>query len=181
VTEYLTEEEILKMVTKFKRIRDQAIFLLMVQSGLRVSEVINIKISELDLEQNIILLKDTKNGIDYQTPITDETKIKIIEYIELERPNINNDYLFLSMKAQKLHRNTPSRYMKEAGIKINKNVWSHLLRHTCGTILRINGADIDTIKTQLRHKSYRSTERYIHAPLQTHIKNFNKYHPKIKD
>ncbi len=55
----------------------------------------------------------------------------------------------------------------------------HLLRHTCAAQMRINGADIDTIKNQLRHLDYKSTQRYIHAINEVQKVNYLKFCPHI--
>lgn len=172
---YLSMAEIINVLDHINTHRETAIFLLMCQAGLRVNEVCKLNIEDLFLHEDYIILKDTKNRKDWKIYISKEIKSAILFYIALERPSSSNKAVFLNSWNNRLSNRYIEKEMqnisKESGIYFHP----HLLRHTCATQMRINGADIDTIKNQLRHLDYKSTQRYIHAINEVQKKNYLKY------
>ena len=147
-------------------------------SGLRVSEVSKLNLDDLYFKNDdgYILLKDTKNREDWKVYLMEDTISLIQSYIALERDNsIKNKALFLTRRNTRISTRAIQNTIKKAGDSIGVKVHPHMLRHTCATQMRINGADIDTIKNQLRHRSYESTQIYIHAVDEVQKTNYKKY------
>ncbi|NMC76193.1 MAG: site-specific integrase [Candidatus Methanofastidiosa archaeon] len=176
---YLNREDIITVLDHMPNYRETAIFLLMVQAGLRINEVCKLNIEDLYLKDDYILLKDTKNRKDWKVYITEEIKTVILVYITNERPPSNNKAVFINSNNSRLSNRFIEKRFEIIREKSNIYFYPHMLRHTCATQMRINGADIDTIKNQLRHQDYKSTQRYIHAIDEVQKINYLKYCPKI--
>lgn len=176
---YLSREEIINVLNHIPNYREMSIFLLMVQAGLRINEVCKLNIEDLFLKDDYILLKDTKNRKDWKVYISEEIKTSILIYIAEERPSSNNKAVFLNCDNNRLTNRFIEKQFEKIREKAKTYFYPHMLRHTCATQMRINGADIDTIKNQLRHLDYKSTERYVHAIDQVQKINYLKYCPKL--
>ncbi|MEN6378748.1 MAG: tyrosine-type recombinase/integrase [Methanofastidiosum sp.] len=176
---YLNKEDIINVLDHMPNYRETAIFLLMVQAGLRINEVCKLNIEDLYLKDDYILLKDTKNRKDWKVYISEEIKTAILVYIGHERPSSNNKAVFINSNNSRLSNRFIEKRFEIIREKSNIYFYPHMLRHTCATQMRLNGADIDTIKNQLRHLDYKSTQRYIHAINEIQKVNYLKYCPKI--
>ncbi len=161
-----------------------SIVLLMVQGGLRVGEVCKLNLDNLYFksDEQYILLKDTKNGEDWKVYLMPDTISVIQYYIAIERDNtFPQKALFLTSTGNRIQPRLIQKFISKAGEKINLKVHPHMLRHTCATQMRINGADIDTIKNQLRHRNYETTRVYIHAIDEVQKVNYKKYCFSLSD
>ncbi|WP_333637183.1 site-specific tyrosine recombinase XerD, partial [Ligilactobacillus animalis] len=136
-------------------LRDRAILELMYATGLRVSEVINLKLADLHLELGIIqtLGKGQKERL---VPIGDTAVMWVQRYLKTARPKLlrtPNDYLFLNFHGNQLTRQGIWKNLKQqvklAGIK--KNVTPHTLRHSFATHILENGADLRIVQELLGH------------------------------
>jgi len=167
--EYLTENECIRlletMVHKAKpqvRERDIAIAVLLLHTGLRVSELTNLKLSNVDLERSQI--KITRKGDKEQyLYLNGEAVSALVNYL-YSRPQAQNGRFFVGTKGQNLSRTyvyeVMRRYLKLAGINKDKQ-GPHLLRHTFCTRLHQKGVGPFVIKKLAGHKSLNTTMRYI--------------------
>lgn len=165
----LTIEEIEKLINVIdnktvKGKRDKAIIELLYSSGLRVSEIINLKINDLDFENNYLKCfgKGSKERI---VPFGELAKTYIIDYLkERERLKIDSELLFVNKKGEKLlrqHINNLLRiYSKKA--KLKKKVHPHMLRHSFATHLLERGADLRSVQELLGHVDISTTQIYTH-------------------
>ena len=158
--------------------------MLMYASGLRVSEVIGIKICEGDTENNSVKVtgKGNKQRI---LPIYNKANEKIIEYIKKTRPYFSksNNYsslLFLNKNSKVITRQYVWRSLKIRGIEkgIVKNITPHMIRHSFATHLLSGGASIRHVQEFLGHSSIESTQIYTKIPNQKLIEDYNIAHPR---
>tara|TARA_B100001029_G_scaffold65778_1_gene53374 strand:+ start:6293 stop:7189 length:897 start_codon:yes stop_codon:yes gene_type:complete len=184
----LSEKEI-NLIIDFKNkdkfyIRDSCIFMLMYASGLRVSEVIGIKIGEVDTENNSVKVtgKGNKQRI---LPIYNKANEKINEYIKKIRPyfsksNSYSSLLFLNKNSKIITRQYVWRSLKIRGIEkgIVKNITPHMIRHSFATHLLHGGASIRHVQEFLGHSSIESTQIYTKIPNQKLIEDYNIAHPR---
>jgi len=166
---YLTEEECLRLLetvahkARLKvRQRDKAMILLFLHAGLRVSELINLKTVNTDLDKGQIKITRKGNKEQY-LPLNGETVHALATYLA-NRPKAQNGRLFVGSNGGNLDRIyvyvTVQKYLKLAGI--NKGTHGpHLLRHTFCTRLHQKGVGPFTIKDLAGHKSLNTTMRYI--------------------
>ena len=161
---YLSEEEISKLfysidTSKNLGKRNYLLLLLLYDTGVRVSELINIRINDIDFENKTIKIigKGDKERLVY---FTSDALAVILDYL---REN-NKNYLFSNQKGTPITRNEVYnivvRCCEEAGI--NKHVTPHMIRHSFATHMIINDADIMSVKTILGHSNVTTTQIYTH-------------------
>lgn len=165
--------------------RNRAIIEVLYGSGLRVSELINLKISNIYFEENYMLVEG-KGSKQRLVPLSEES-VKQIEFWLLDRNQLdivkgNEDFLFLNRRGSKLTRAMIFTIVKElaaiAGIK--KNVSPHTFRHSFATHLLENGANLRAIQQMLGHESITTTELYTHIDIQYLRETILMYHPANK-
>ena len=166
------------------KLRNKSIIELLYSCGLRVSELIQINISDI-FETESLLKVLGKGNKERFVPISDQAKNFLNEYINYERNQVQakrgfEDILFLNNRGKRLTRvmiyNIIEETRKKVGIK--KKISPHTLRHSFATHLLENGADIVSIQKMLGHSSITTTERYLHVTKKHLIKTVEKYHPK---
>lgn len=162
-------------------LRDLCIFEFLYSSGVRVSELCNLKVSDLHIDDAFAIV--TGKGNKQRIVIFGELcKLRLKKYFELSRPLLFpgfSEYVFVSQKGRQISRKTIwSRYKlycEKAGIK-QSNV--HSLRHSFATHLLENGADLLTVSKLLGHKDLSTTTMYTHITDKqledTHKKHFKK-------
>ena len=166
--------------------RNKAIIETLYGCGLRVSELIDLKISDLYFEEDFIqvLGKGNKKRL---VPIAEYTQKIIKNYLQLVRSqqNIDKNYIdhiFINNRGKALSRvmvfNIIKRAVKDAGIK--KSVSPHTFRHSFATHLLENGADLRSIQMMLGHESITTTEIYTHIDRAFLRKNIDEFHPRNK-
>lgn len=169
--------------SKDEALRNDAIIETMYSCGLRVSEVISLKKSDLFFNEGFIkvLGKGSKQRF---VPIASSAIKKINKYLEENRSNIKikkeaEDILFLNRRGAQLTRAMIFTILKNltklAGL--TKSVSPHTLRHSFATHLLENGADLRSIQLMLGHESITTTEVYLHLDKQKLKQEVEKYHP----
>ena len=165
-------------------IRDKAILELFYACGTRVSELINLKIGDLFLKEEIIRVfgKGSKERL---IPIGSSAINWMEQYLIKSRPLLmkkskSENYLFLNSRGSKLSRmgvwKIIDRYVKEAGIL--KKVHPHTFRHSFATHLLEGGADLRAVQEMLGHADISTTQIYTHID-RDYIKQVHKqYHPR---
>lgn len=165
-------------------LRDKAILELFYACGTRVSELINLKLNDLFLNDEVIrvLGKGSKERL---IPIGSSAIKWINEYLTKSRPLLmkkmkSENYLFLNSRSTKLSRmgvwKIIERYVKEAEIK--KDVHPHTFRHSFATHLLEGGADLRAVQEMLGHADISTTQIYTHID-RDYIKQVHKqYHPR---
>ena len=183
---YLTYNELLEIFNSLELItnydlRDRLILELLYATGVRVSELINIKISDIDISnQSIkILGKGKKERIVYFNDVACNLLNKYFGiYNSLNKKNL--DYLFLNKKGDKLTTAGISYILNKIIKKVcfNKHITPHMLRHSFATHLLNNGCDLLTVQELLGHSSISTTGIYTHVTLD-HVKDvYYKAHPR---
>jgi len=160
------------------------IFILMYAAGLRVSEVISIKIGEIDIEKQSVRVtgKGNKQRV---LPIYKNASERIGLYIKDIRPNItkNKNYsspLFVRKNSKNITRQYVWKKLKQRvmNVGINKNVTPHMIRHSFATHLLQGGASIRHVQEFLGHSSIESTQIYTKIPNEKLIQDYNVAHPR---
>ncbi|MBF8150552.1 tyrosine recombinase XerD [Winogradskyella sp. F6397] len=163
--------------------RNRAIIETLYSCGLRVSELIDLKLSNLFFEEGFI--KVTGKGDKQRfVPIGDTTQkfiniwIGIRNHIDVQ-PN-SKDILFLNYKGKQLTRAMIFTIIKKLVEKtnLNKNISPHTFRHSFATHLLENGADLRAIQMMLGHESITTTEIYMHIDRSHLSEVLNKFHPR---
>ena len=187
----LTVEEIDKILSSIKLtsktgIRNLAILELLYSCGLRVSELTNLKISDLFFKESIIKVTGKGNKERF-VPISNQAQLYINNYINeirvFKKVKKNfEDTLFLNERGSNLSRVMIFIILKKLSslANINKKIGPHTLRHSFATHLIENGADLITIQNMLGHESITTTERYLHVNKKHLLDSMIKFHPRTK-
>ena len=187
----LTVKEIDQIISNVKLssktgLRNVAIIELLYSCGLRVSELINLRISDLFFKESLIKVTGKGNKERF-VPISYQSQVYINNYInEIRMFNkINKGYedtLFINERGTGLSRVMIFIILKELKKQsnINKKIGPHTLRHSFATHLIENGADLITIQKMMGHESITTTERYLHVSKKHLIESVMKFHPRNK-
>jgi integrase/recombinase XerD len=163
--------------------RDRAMLELLYASGLRVSELVNARLENLDLEARIIRVTGKGNKMRL-VPIGAKACAAIREYLEKERPqNVRKktgSEVFLSSRGTRLSTVRIWQIVKEIAARsgIDTNVYPHLLRHSFATHLLSNGADLRIIQELLGHADISTTQIYTHVDQQRLKAVHHRFHPR---
>lgn len=164
--------------------RNRAILETLYGCGLRVSEVVELKISDLFFEEGFIKVTGKGNKQRF-VPIAEVTA----KYISLYKDQIrchqivhkaDSDVLFLNRRGKKLTRAMIFTIIKRLAVQINlqKKISPHTFRHSFATHLLENGADLRSIQMMLGHESITTTEIYVHLDRRHLTKVINDFHPR---
>lgn len=170
-----SQEEIREMIntidinTKSGK-RDMLIISLICYLGLRISDVISLKLSNIDFYENTIRVLQCKTGNEILLPLIDEVKYPLLDYLKNARPDITEiDDVFISDeppykngKTFRFRKNIVKKYMKKAGININERKCGfHSLRHSFATSLLNEDTPLRTISTLMGHLHEDVTTEYL--------------------
>ncbi|MDR3071807.1 MAG: site-specific tyrosine recombinase XerD [Endomicrobium sp.] len=161
-------------------IRNRAMLELLYATGLRVSELVNLKFSNIDL-QDCFLKIVGKGSKERLIPFGEKAKNFVNIYISKRKKALSiNDNLFISRLGKKLSRIEFWRQLKNiaknAGIV--KNITPHTLRHSFATHMLVNGADIRFVQEMLGHASIATTQIYTHLDKNKIIQQHKTFHPR---
>ena len=155
----------------------------MYSCGLRVSELIDLKISDLFFDEGFIKIVGKGNKERF-VPIHSSAQNYIMLYMNEIRSHLSikkgfQDTLFLNRRGKSLSRQMIFMILKALAIKINlnKKISPHTFRHSFATHLLKNGADLRAIQQMLGHESITTTEVYVHLDTSYLKKIVEKYHP----
>lgn len=180
--------EIIKLLdspngSDLKSIRDKAMLELLYATGIKVSELIDVKLSDINLQIGILHLHDKKERIIPLYPAAVKT---LSNYVINVRPaiilNQNEDLLFTNMSGQALSRQGLWKIIKHYSEKANikKDITPHTLRHSFAAHLLENGAQLKDIKEMLGHSDISSTQIYAQFMKSKYTLAYAKYHPLAK-
>ena len=184
----LSEHEINSLISaidlsKAEGERNRAMLETMYSCGLRVSELIHLKISDLFFEEGFIKIVGKGNKERF-VPIHSSAQNYIMLYMNEIRSHLSikkgfEDTLFLNRRGKSLSRQMIFMILKALAIKINlnKKISPHTFRHSFATHLLKNGADLRAIQQMLGHESITTTEVYVHLDTSYLKEVVEKYHP----
>ena len=171
--DFLTNKQVLLLLnyidSSSMKIRNKLILRLFLDTGCRCNELINIKIDNIDLDHNCILLQTTKNGNERYVFFTDDVKVRYL------LPYLNEHYnqLFLFEDINKYGIQSLFHRIKDTlGFK---KFSPHMLRHTYATILVNNNTNLEFIRVTLGHSSLDITKRYLHFSQESLFNTYFKY------
>jgi len=184
----LSTSEFEKLLTSFAEdrpvdIRNAAILEMLYSCGLRVSELVNLRCSDLFFEEGLIKVVGKGNKERF-VPIGRIGQESVRRYLSIRAEGKKgfSDILFLNNRGTKLTRNMifiiVRKGAENAGVE--KTISPHSLRHSFATHLVENGADISSVQQMLGHCSITTTERYLHMSKKHLQQTLEKFHPRSK-
>ena len=165
-----------------KELRDKAMLELLYATGMRVSELINLKITDVNLTMNYILCRDVSK--ERVIPIENVAKMALENYIKSVRESISHGsmFLFTNMKGQPMTRQGFWKLIKAYAAKagIDKDITPHMIRHSFASHLVSNGADLKAVQEMLGHSDISTTQIYLRSRQSKLKEEYEKAHPRAK-
>lgn len=167
--------------------RDRAILEVLYSTGIRNSELRNLKVTDADYEQGFLRINQGKGKKDRIVPLGKIACKYVENYIKLVRIDIarikQSDYLFLSLQGNRLDYSTLKGliYKHTKRAKLNKRVTPHVFRHTCATHLIREKANIRCVQEILGHASLDTTQKYIQITITDLKEAHHACHPREKE
>lgn len=158
----LSPEEVQRMFDVCSNLKHRAIFALLYACGLRVSEVINLKITSVDSSRMVINVLQAKGKKDRQVMLPANLLHLLREYFKKYRPK---EYLFNGQSSLQYSARSINEFLKELARQArvdNKRIYAHLIRHCTFTHMLENGVDLTIIQKVAGHSSIKTTQGYAH-------------------
>lgn len=183
----LTEREMNQFLDElpennFLALRNKAAFEFLYATGLRISELTNLKHADIDLNEGLtrVLGKGNKERI---VPFHDKAKEVLLNYLSAVKEKFKTDkeYIFLNSKGNKITDRSIERILQSTFRDImlsNKKVYPHLFRHTFATHLLQRGANLRVIQELLGHSNLSTTEKYTNLNYGDLLKVYKQFHPR---
>ena len=181
----LTVEEVEKLLNAtdtatWEGVRDRAMLELLYASGLRVSELVNLKREDINIDEGFIVVRSGKGGKDRLTLMGESSKTWLLKYLELSLDRLQTSpYFFITRRNKFFTRQGVWLKLKEYAAKagITKQVYPHILRHSFATHMLEGGADLRAIQALLGHSSITTTEIYTHVRTDCLREEYDRFHP----
>jgi integrase/recombinase XerD len=159
--EVLSEEEVRCILSAADNLKHKCILMTIYSGGLRLSEVVGLRVSDIDSKRMMIFIKGAKGNKDRYTLLSKELLKWLREYYKHEKPS---NWLFEGVTGGQYSMRSVQNIMKEAVKKagIKKHATVHTLRHSFATHMLENGTDLRYIQNLLGHSSSKTTEIYTH-------------------
>lgn len=178
-----SEDEVFKVIDVFSNDFEGKRNLLIVDtlySGIRRDELINIKLNDVFLSENLIKVLGKRNK-ERLVPVLGNLNKRIKDYLSLRKEvSLSSSYLFITNKGKSIGPSLVYRVVKKYFSKVSTKVKTspHVLRHSFATHMLNNGADINSIKEIMGHSSLASTQIYTKIKLPKIINDYKKNHPR---
>jgi integrase/recombinase XerD len=158
----LSEEEMVGLIQKTPNLKHRALLMTAYSAGLRVSELVRLKIQDIDSKRMLLHIREGKGGKDRMVPLSQKLLLTLRQYVASFKPK---EYLFEGETGGPYGTRTAQEVLQEAKGKagINKKGGIHLLRHSYATHLLEAGTDIRYIQAFLGHNSLKTTMLYTHV------------------
>ncbi|HLP58057.1 MAG TPA: site-specific tyrosine recombinase/integron integrase [Candidatus Deferrimicrobium sp.] len=185
--EILTEHEMLAFLNmlpeeSFIQIRNKAVFEFLYATGLRISELVNLRITDINFTEDMarVLGKGKKERI---VPFNDHAKTILLKYLDRVKMQFKKpvDYIFLNAWGRKITERAIEQILHKTFIEMmesNKSVYPHLFRHSFATHLLQRGANLRVIQELLGHESLSTTEKYTSLNYSDLLNVYKKFHPR---
>jgi len=165
----LSTAEVARMIENTENLKHKNMIALLYASGLRRSELLNMRIKDIDFERNVVIVNQGKGKKDRQTLLSDAFKLLLEQYLKVYQPK---EYLFEGATGGKYSEASLEKVVRQSSKRANilKHVTPHSLRHSFATHLLENAVDIRYIQELLGHTSIKTTERYTHVAITAKAK-----------
>ncbi|MFH0711522.1 MAG: site-specific tyrosine recombinase/integron integrase [archaeon] len=160
----ISAEKIKEMIEACDNIKHRLIVKLFYSSGLRLSELLNLKRSDIDFDRGLILVRLGKGKKDRISILSDNLKDDLLKYYSSMK--FRTDYVFEGRDGRKYSKKSVQKVLERLGKKIGIRIHPHMLRHSFATHLLEQGVDIRYIQKLLGHSDVSTTEIYTHVSNQ---------------
>ncbi len=171
------QETIFKYLASLKHkrqgFRNYLLIKLLLETGMRMTELRNVRIRDLDLENNLIHLKHTKTNTERYVCYKSETKMELIEFIQNRS---QNDWVFVNNRSDQLTVACIETLFHKIRrfLGLTQSVSPHKWRHTFATVFLKRGGDLETLRILLGHTNLKTTQKYLHLSKSDVIRNYQR-------
>ena len=171
------QETIFKYLASLKHkrqgLRNYLLMKLLLETGMRMTELRNVRIRDLDLENNLIHLKHTKTNTERYVCYKNETKMELIEFIQNRG---QNDWVFVNNRSDQLTVACIETLFHKIRrfLGLQQSVSPHKWRHTFATVFLKRGGDLETLRILLGHTNLKTTQKYLHLSKSDVIRNYQR-------
>jgi integrase/recombinase XerD len=164
-------------------VRDRAMLELLYATGLRVSELVALRVRDINMDAGFLLTMG-KGEKERLVPMGESARIALADYLTVVRPSLDRSgsspYLFLSRLGERMTRQAFWNIIKKRALLagIAKNISPHTLRHSFATHLLENGADLRSVQIMLGHADLSTTQIYTHVTRERLKSVHKEYHPR---
>lgn len=178
VKDTLTEAEITKMIFCCKNLKEKTIITLLAYSGIRNKELCNLKVKDCEISGNQIHVIQGKGLKDGVSQISTACSKLLQTYIQVNNLQ-SEDYLFETYQGNQYTGGALRKRVKIISIRANifRRIYPHLFRHSLAVNMLIRGADIITLKNQLRHTLLDTTLHYLNSLILSERNSYAKFEP----
>ncbi|MDD2710731.1 MAG: tyrosine-type recombinase/integrase [Verrucomicrobiae bacterium] len=166
--------------------RDRVMLEVFYATGIRQSELINLSVGDVRLEEGLLFIREGKGRRDRVVPLGGMACKYLETYLKGVRPELlkgrATDRLFISYRGKPMDRNSVGKLVRKYAklAKVSKPVSCHVWRHTCATHLLKNNANLRHVQEILGHRSLATTERYLHLTIADLKEAHRRFHPREK-
>ncbi len=187
--EVLTEEEMIGFLNSLPvesvlDLRNRAIFEMLYATGIRISELTNLNINDINFGERLIRVigKGKKERI---VPFNDNALVTVKKYIQVSRKVFPDrpEFVFLNFRGKQISVRGVEKILKKLYINYtssDKNIYPHLFRHSFATHLLRRGANLRVIQELLGHSNLSTTEKYTSLDYKDLLKSYKKFHPRLQ-
>jgi len=187
IPEILTISEMNKFLDRlpkknFIELRNKAIFELLYATGMRISELTNLKLTDIDFENRLLRVmgKGKKERIVPFNETARDALLRLVRESNLKF-KITKEYVFINIRGNKITDRSVERILQESFKQVmdsDKHVYPHLFRHSFATHLLQKGANLRVIQELLGHSNLSTTEKYTTLNFSDLLKVYRQYHPR---
>jgi integrase/recombinase XerD len=163
-------------------IRDRAVLELLYGTGLRLMECVRLDLTDIDLVQHVLLVRDGKGKKDRYVPLTGRAREAVQAYLRESRPLLTERWddgaLFVSRFGRRLGALSVRVLVRKYGARAGVKLTTHVLRHSCATHLLAGGADVRHVQKLLGHKDLSTTALYTKVDTSALAKVVQRCHPR---
>ena len=170
----LTQEEVVRLLQQVGNIKQKCILMLMYGSGLRVGEVVRLRLKDLDFEEKTVFVDNGKHYKDRYTILSEKAVVYLKQYLVQHKPtplmpsassSLGLTWVFESPDGGHYSERSVQQFFAEALAKaqIKKQVSTHSLRHAFATELLKSSSDMDFVRKVMGHASIKTTQIYLHV------------------
>lgn len=153
----IDKDYLLDCISKIENLKHKLIIMMAFSTGMRVSEVCNLQIKDVDFDRKVIYIRNSKGRKDRLVPLSDNVSVLMVKYLSVYKPNI---YVFNGQFDLKYSHRSCNEIVKNY---VGRDYHFHLLRHSSFTSLLESGTDLRIIQKLAGHASSKTTEIYTHV------------------
>lgn len=172
---FLSTEEAFQLIDAIDHPLIQLVIKTLYYTGLRISECLNLKVKNVNLENKVIHVISGKGNKDRNIPINQNLLPLFQDYLANERPQVNSNYFFATKKTGSLSAAYVNSALRDTVEKLGwkKHVTAHILRHSFASNLIKNGVSLVYVQKLLGHSNLKVTSIYTHANMEELDKSIN--------